>query len=387
VCFCKTKHVQAMTPISSLGSTPVNPLLTRASLPRPAQLDEHVYDPVLDPAYQRVTAPQDVIVSATKKSANSADDEPFSFWDFLDVINPLQHIPGVNTIYRELTGDTIKTPVKLIGATVLGGPIGFAAAMADSIIAESTGKDMGEHAMALLKSDAPAPQPAPSAASQFVQTPTPARAASQYAAVQNAVPQPASAAEEFVPDPVLTQASNQPAAPSEAQAFVQTAQIAAQANVFPTFKRTGGLGSATAADKAASQEKAAAAQAAMAAGQARFMPLQRSGAERQVASVERREGASTSVSELKARSKFAPGPRNIGGAALSPSTLAAVTAAKTEAGESARLAAAQTKASPQDTYNYARQASSGQGPAEMPVWFDQAMLGAIDKYKAMQSAP
>lgn len=371
-----------MTPISSLGSTPVNPLLTRASLPRAPQLDERVYDPVLDPAYQRVNAPQDVVVSATKKSANSADDEPFSFWDFLDVINPLQHIPGINTIYRELTGDTIKTPVKLIGATVLGGPIGFAAAMADSIIAESTGKDMGEHAMALLKNDNSAPNNETRLAQAPI--PTPARAASQYAAASNAAPAPVDAAREFVPDPVLTQGMNQPPAPSEAQAFVQTAQIAAQANVFPTFKRTGGLGSATAADKAASQEKAA---AVVAGGQARFMPLQRSGVERQVASVERRDGASTNLSELKARSKFAPGPRNVGSAALSPATLAAVTAAKTEAGESARLAAAQAKASAQDTYNYGRQASSGQGPAEMPVWFDQAMLGAIDKYKAMQSAP
>jgi hypothetical protein len=30
------------------------------------------------------------------------------FWDFVDIVNPLQHIPVVNTIYRELTGDTVK---------------------------------------------------------------------------------------------------------------------------------------------------------------------------------------------------------------------------------------------------------------------------------------
>src|SRR3954464_5938704 len=26
------------------------------------------------------------------------------FWDFVDIVNPLQHIPVVSTIYRELTG-------------------------------------------------------------------------------------------------------------------------------------------------------------------------------------------------------------------------------------------------------------------------------------------
>ncbi len=28
-----------------------------------------------------------------------------SFWDFVDIVNPLQHVPVINTIYRELTGD------------------------------------------------------------------------------------------------------------------------------------------------------------------------------------------------------------------------------------------------------------------------------------------
>ena len=37
------------------------------------------------------------------------------FWDFVDIVNPLQHIPVVNTIYRELTGDTIKGVSRVIG--------------------------------------------------------------------------------------------------------------------------------------------------------------------------------------------------------------------------------------------------------------------------------
>lgn len=34
-------------------------------------------------------------------------ESPFDLTDLLDVVNPLQHIPGVNLLYRELTGDTI----------------------------------------------------------------------------------------------------------------------------------------------------------------------------------------------------------------------------------------------------------------------------------------
>ncbi|HEV7371081.1 MAG TPA: hypothetical protein VGO20_18420, partial [Arenibaculum sp.] len=50
-----------------------------------------------------------------------------SFWDLLDVINPLQHIPVVGTIYRALTGDEISTPARVAGGTLYGGVVGFAA--------------------------------------------------------------------------------------------------------------------------------------------------------------------------------------------------------------------------------------------------------------------
>jgi len=373
-----------MSSISALpGASGVEPFYQRA-MPRalPAGLiDERVYDPALDPAHVAQAAPGDVaseINVTASRSGNPADDEPFSFWDFLDVINPLQHIPGINTLYRELTGDTIKTPIKLIGATVLGGPVGFAAAMADSMIAEATGKDVGQHAMAMLKTDSAAPQAPTTAPVQYAYAP-PAKTLAQHAAI---------AAREFVPDdPALTQAAqtqSQPP-PSESQAIIQTAQIAAQANVFPTFKRTGSLGAASEADKAASETKVAAAQAAHASGQGRFMPLRRDGAVQAVGT--RREAGATSMSELKARSKFAPGPVNVGGGALSPATLAAVTAAQAPTGESARVSA-QTKTTAQAAYAYGRQQSApNAAPAEVPAWFDQAMLGAIDKYKAMQAVP
>ena len=38
-----------------------------------------------------------------------------TFLDFLDIINPLQHIPLVSTIYRKITGDTIDPASRIAG--------------------------------------------------------------------------------------------------------------------------------------------------------------------------------------------------------------------------------------------------------------------------------
>lgn len=59
--------------------------------------------------------------------------------DVLDVINPLQHIPFVSTLYREMTGDTISAAAKIAGGTLLGGPIGLVAAVFDTIFEAETG--------------------------------------------------------------------------------------------------------------------------------------------------------------------------------------------------------------------------------------------------------
>ena len=63
------------------------------------------------------------------------------FWDFVDIVNPLQHIPVVSTIYRELTGDTIKGVSRVIGGGLYGGVIGLVAGIGSAIVAETTGKD------------------------------------------------------------------------------------------------------------------------------------------------------------------------------------------------------------------------------------------------------
>jgi hypothetical protein len=81
-----------------------------------------------------------------------AGDEP-SFKDLFDVINPLQHIPVVDSIYRELTGEKIGVGPRLLGGALYGGPIGLIAAAIQSVTEEATGNDIGGNVIALLKGD------------------------------------------------------------------------------------------------------------------------------------------------------------------------------------------------------------------------------------------
>lgn len=83
----------------------------------------------------------------------------FTFDDFLDIINPLQHIPVVSSFYREITGDSIAPGPRVLGAALFsGGPIGAAvsaaAALVDVVMESETGKDVGGHVMALFDGDA-----------------------------------------------------------------------------------------------------------------------------------------------------------------------------------------------------------------------------------------
>lgn len=88
---------------------------------------------------------------APAAAAASGGDSGFSFADFLDVINPLQHIPIVSTLYRAITGDTIDTVEQLAGDTLYGGAIGFAASVANIAFKEITGKDVGDTVLAFLE--------------------------------------------------------------------------------------------------------------------------------------------------------------------------------------------------------------------------------------------
>jgi hypothetical protein len=75
----------------------------------------------------------------------------FSFRDLIDTINPLQHIPVVSTLYRAITGDNgIGNIPRMVGDMLFGGPIGLFTSVIGIAVKEETGRDIGEHAVALI---------------------------------------------------------------------------------------------------------------------------------------------------------------------------------------------------------------------------------------------
>ncbi len=74
-----------------------------------------------------------------------------SFNDFLDTLNPLQHIPVISDIYRELTGDSISEQARVMGGTLYGGPIGLISSVATAAIAAANdGEGPGQQAIAAV---------------------------------------------------------------------------------------------------------------------------------------------------------------------------------------------------------------------------------------------
>ena len=82
----------------------------------------------------------------TAKNQSLFGDNGFTFFDFLDIINPLQHIPIISNIYRSITGDEIDPGSKIAGAAIFGGPVGGVLASMDLVISRKTGQDLAGHA-------------------------------------------------------------------------------------------------------------------------------------------------------------------------------------------------------------------------------------------------
>ncbi len=72
-------------------------------------------------------------------------DDGLTFGDILDVVNPLQHIPIVSTLYREWTGDEIDPVPRIAGGALFGGVAGAIASLVNVVVDEITGSDIGEH--------------------------------------------------------------------------------------------------------------------------------------------------------------------------------------------------------------------------------------------------
>jgi len=73
--------------------------------------------------------------------------------DVIDVINPLQHIPVVSTLYRMVSGDEIGTGARVAGGALYGGPIGVAAAGLVAAAEEISGGTIEEQVASLFGGD------------------------------------------------------------------------------------------------------------------------------------------------------------------------------------------------------------------------------------------
>ena len=108
--------------------------------------------------------------AATDSKADSGSDSSFGFGDLLDIVNPLQHIPVISTLYQHLTGDKIGVGEKIAGDTLYGGLLGFLGSIGDAIFTEVTGKSVGDTVYAALIGD-DAGAPATGVASNEIPTP------------------------------------------------------------------------------------------------------------------------------------------------------------------------------------------------------------------------
>lgn len=144
------------------------------------------------------------ITTASTVAATEAatDEDGFSFDDLLDIVNPLQHLPVVSTVYREITGDEIRPESRVLGGGLFGGILGAAASLVDVAVESFSGDSMGGHVMTALFGDDEAE---PSADERSIQT------AARDAAT---TPMPVPAA--LPPVPAALPAATKPAARSAA---------------------------------------------------------------------------------------------------------------------------------------------------------------------------
>ncbi len=124
------------------------------------------------------------------------------FSELLDIINPLQHLPVIGTIYRALTGEHVDTFARVAGDTLYGGVWGAATAVADVAFEAITGKSAEDTVLAWFDSSDDGPKVA-------ANMPVPHLAAPHLTAPKTG---PIAAAPPPMPDQPLTATADPPPA-------------------------------------------------------------------------------------------------------------------------------------------------------------------------------
>jgi len=87
--------------------------------------------------------------AGVSKDSKSSDWD-FSFHNLLSIINPLEHLPVIGTLYRAITGTHIGVPERIAGDALYGGLWGAISGAADAVFEAVTGKDFGSTVLALF---------------------------------------------------------------------------------------------------------------------------------------------------------------------------------------------------------------------------------------------
>ena len=134
-------------------------------LPRQPSKDEREW-------FQGMNAKWRIVENPDSVKLFLGEDGKFGFDDFLDIINPLQHIPFVNLAYRALTGDEINGAAQMVGAVAMG-PVSAVSAVADLAFKSQTGEGLAANGIAMLFGDGgemPADAPSYATAAGTTQT-------------------------------------------------------------------------------------------------------------------------------------------------------------------------------------------------------------------------
>lgn len=92
-------------------------------------------------------------VTSTAAADNGGNQDEGFFHHLLDVVNPLQHLPVIGTIYRAITGEHIGAVEKIAGDALYGGLWGAVSSVADVAFESITGKSAEDTVLAWFKSD------------------------------------------------------------------------------------------------------------------------------------------------------------------------------------------------------------------------------------------
>ena len=117
--------------------------------------------PTLDPtaALSQPLSTAQPLAAQAKQPFSLWGDDGFNFYDILDIINPLQHLPVVATIYRKISDDELAAAPRVLGGALFGGVMGFGAALLNAVVEQVSGRDVGEHVMVALLEELPSALP------------------------------------------------------------------------------------------------------------------------------------------------------------------------------------------------------------------------------------